>query len=149
MDFRRLDVDELKELAEFFVVDVVATDEENPTKKELLTALKTAEQPVTDEDYETFKRAKSENQVKAPEVAEQEKELAAAKAEKVEPVVVDTSNYVLVKFQGNNPRIDLVGHTFYKRHPFASVDPETAEWIVRNHPEFRLALPSEIAEYYN
>jgi hypothetical protein len=148
MDFKNIQPEELKELAEFFAIDVVAANPDKPTKKELVTALKTGEDPISDEDYETFKEAKATGQDKAPEVEELNAELAQAKAEKPEAEVVDTSNYVLVKFEGNNPRIDLVGHTFYKRHPFASVDPETAEYIVRNHEGFRLALPSEVSDYY-
>lgn len=149
MDFRKLDASELAELAEFFVIDVVAVDPEKPTKKELVTALRTAEQPVSDEDYEVFQKAKASNQVKAPELEEQAQGLAEAKAATTPVEPVDTSNYVLVKFEGNNPRLDLAGHTFYKRHPFASVDPQTAEFIIKNNKSFRLALPSEIADYYN
>ena len=149
MDFKKLGQPELKELAEFFVVDVVAADEEKPTKKELLAALTTGDDALTEEDYETFKAAKAAGQDKAPEGEEIEKQVADAKESAAETEPVDTSNYVLIKFEGKNPTLEIVGYTFQRKHPYRSVPPEIAEYLVRKQTGFRLAMPSELTDYYN
>lgn len=132
-------VNELKELAEFYVVDVEAKNEGKPTKKELLTALTESDQKIGDEDVENFLKAKKEEAPKADSEPKKEEEAA-------EPV--DTSNYVLVKYERKNPTFETIGYVFTTRHPFASVPPEVAEHLVRNMEGFRLALPSEAADYY-
>jgi hypothetical protein len=147
MSFKDLDADELKKVAEFFIVDVEAADAEKPTKKELVAALAAGDDPVTWEQYnDLYLKAKAAGLDKAPE----SNDLTAKVEDKPAPAPVDTSNYVLVKFQGKNPRFDAAGHTFRKDHPFASVDPETAEFLVKKYDNlFRLALPSELTDYYN
>lgn len=145
MDFKRLAVDELKDLAEFYVVDVTAVNDDKPTKKELLASIAAADEPITDEDYEAFKA--TQEAAKAAPVEEDKSEDFDGSVEPEEDV--DRSNWVLVKFVGKNPRLDILGHTFYSRHPFQSVPPEHAEYIIRNLEGFRLALPSELTDYYN
>jgi hypothetical protein len=145
MDFKRLNVDELKDLAEFYVIDVTAVDENKPSKKELLTAIATAEDPITDEDYAAFKadREKPVEKVVVDDLNDVE-DVPAEPAEEV-----DRSNWVLVKFIGKNPRLDVLGYTFLGRHPFQSVPPEVAEHLILHREGFRLALPSELTDYYN
>jgi hypothetical protein len=146
MDFKRLNVDELKDLAEFYVIDVTAVNEEKPTKKELLTAIATAEDPITDEDYEAFKADRE----KPVENVDLDEDSVDAQDGPAEPAVeVDRSNWVLVKFIGKNPRLDVLGYTFLGRHPFQSVPPEVAEHLILHREGFRLALPSELTDYYN
>ncbi len=142
MSFNKLRVEELKEIAEFFVVDVEAANEEHgPTKKELLAALASGDEPVTWEDYETI-------YTPAKEAATPPKPAEAAKpAAKPEPV--DTSGYVLVKMERSNPSYQALGYTFTSRHPYHSVPKEVAEHLVQNVDGFRLALESEVADYYN
>lgn len=152
MSFRNLKVDELKSVADFFVVDVEVADEEHgPTKKELIAALSAGKEPVTWEQYnEIYLVAQAEKSAdELPENAEAEVQAREAekKAKGQEPPVLEKP--VVVKFEGKNPRLDIVGLTFTKQHPFASVDEETAVYLVQKQNGFRVALPSEVAEYYD
>lgn len=150
MSFKNLNVDELKDVAEFFVVDVEAADpEKGPSKKELLAALASGDDPVTWDQYkDIYVKAKEAGNDKAP--TESGVDLTNAAAEEEEKVeAVDTSDYVLIKYDRKNPTYQVVGYTFTRRHPFASVPPEVAEYLVRQIEGFRLALPSEVTDYYN
>lgn len=152
MSFKNLTSDELAEVAEFFVVDVEAAGEK-PTKKELLAALSSGDEPVTWEQYnDIYLKAKASGMDKNAQVEKEKEETAkdAEEASKTKPAEPkDTSNYVLIKYDRQNPTFEVVGYSFTRRHPFASVPPETAEYLVRNIEGFRLALPSEVADYYN
>lgn len=150
MSFKNLNVDELKDVAEFFVVDVEAADpEKGPSKKELLAALASGDDPVTWDQYkDIYVKAKEAGNDKAP--TESGVDITNAAAEEEEKVeAVDTSDYVLIKYDRKNPTYQVVGYTFTRRHPFASVPPEVAEYLVRQIEGFRLALPSEVTDYYN
>lgn len=152
MALKDLKVDELKKVADFFVKDVVAAKPDKPTKKELLAALASedGQGPVTDEDYEeTYLPTVAEEEANKPK---EEKPVEKPKKKIPSPDDEDEegAEEVLVYYTGNNPRWDVIGYTFIKRHPFASVPLEKAEWLVKNQPErFRLALPSEVKDYYN
>ena len=167
MSFQNLKVDELKELAEFYAVEPEVADEDHgPTKKELLAAL--AEDEVSKEDYERFVEAKESGQDKSPEAraaeeaaaeaeeAEEEgdtveAEAAADDADAVEAAAEqeDPSDEVLVKYERKNPSYQVRGILFTKAHPFASVPEDVAEYLIRELEGFRLALPSEVTEYYS
>lgn len=148
MSFNSLNKDELAKVAEFFQKDVVAANEDKgPSKNELLAALASdadGSDPVSWEDYNDI-YLKAEK----PEVTEEEKPEPKVEA-KSKPVEdkKDTSNHVLIKYKRNNPTFEIVGYTFTTRHPFASVPPEVAEYLVRNIEGFSLALPSEVTDYY-
>lgn len=150
MDFRKIDEDELRELVEFFAIDVVATDEDNPTKKEILAALKALpeDEKVSDEDYETFKQGRAHaEEVKANSDDPDDEPVTPSKDKWAGEE--DKSDWQLVKFEGNNPRIDMLGFTFEKKHPFKTVPPEVAEILVLKHEGFRLAMASELQSFYN
>lgn len=144
MSFSNLNKEELLEVAEYFVVDVEAEDpEKGPTKKEIVAALGAGDDPVTWEDY---KEAKDNGAFAKEDDEESVAEVEKPKAKPVEPV--DTSNYLPIKFVGNNPTFEIVGYTFTKAHPYAVLPPEVAEYLITKVEGFRQALPSEIAEYY-
>lgn len=171
MSFQNLKVDELKELAAFFAVEPkVADAEHGPTKKELLAAL--AEDEVSKEDYDTFLEAKAAGTDKTAEEKREEAAAAAAAAEEeadataesedeveadateavevVEEQDEDESEQVLVKYERKNPTWEVGGYRFTKAHPFKSVPVETAESLIKGDKTgFRLALPSEVKDYYN
>lgn len=145
MSFTRLNKDELVEVAKFFVVDVEPADEEKgPTKKELLAALSAGDEPVTWDDYNNiYLAAKKEGQDKAkgPDLAD------ATEPTPTEPAEYDGPT-ALVKLTSQNRRLDKFGYTFTQSHPFHKVPEEVAELMVRSG-DFRLALPSEVADFYN
>jgi hypothetical protein len=152
MSFQNLNKDELQNVADFFVKDVEAADEDKgPTKKELIAALAAGDEddaPVTWEDYnDVYLPAKAEG---ADKPADPEAEELSDKKEP-EPVEEeeDDSPKVLVKMERKNPRFDIRGYTFTKDHPFHSVDEATAEYLVTKAEGFRLAMPKEVADFYN
>ena len=158
MSFQNLKVDELKKVAEFFAVDVEPADaDKGPTKKELLAALSDGDDPVTWEQYnDIYLKAVADGQdtTKGAEEAEKsdKKDKAEAKDEPVEEKKVserDSEDQVLVKYERKNPTFEVVGYTFTQKHPFKSVPASVAEHLVRNVEGFRVALPSEVTEYYN
>lgn len=172
MAFKDLNNEELAEVAKFFAVEVVATNPDKPTKKELVAALAAGDQPVTWEDYtDTYLVAKANGKDKNKEVLAMEKaaeavrlaeeqrlaDIAALEAEEDEKgteeqttVVLerDTSNDIVVKCERKNPRFEIAGLAFTTDHPYALVDPETAQFLINNVGGFRPALPQEVADYY-
>lgn len=150
MSFQSLKVPELKKVVDFFVKDVEAANpDKGPTKKELLAALASddGQGPVTWEDYETiYVPAKNDEVVNEtePEVEKPKKKVPSPDDED------DDTEFTLVAYTGKNPRWDVIGYTFVKAHPFHSVPIAKAEWLVKNQSDrFRLALPSEVTDYYN
>jgi hypothetical protein len=152
MTFKTLTAEELADVADFFVVDVENPNPEKPlTKKVLLAALSEGEQPVTWEDYETIylvakEREAAAKATPAPEVAPPEQVVEVVPTA---PVVVDKSDWILVKMDRQNFRYDIRGYSFTKKHPFQALAPQDAEYVISNVEGFRQALPSEVQDYYN
>lgn len=146
MSFQSLKVAELREVAEFFNIDVTTADPtQEATKKELIAALAADEEPVTWKQYndiflpamELEKSAQVEKNIEPDVVVEQPKK-----------VVDPNQKTVLVKYGRPNPTFEILGFTFTTRHPFASVPEDVAEHLIRNVTGFRLALQSEVTDYY-
>lgn len=177
MSFQSLNKEELADVAEFFTKDVKAADDEKgPSKAELLAALASDEDgsdPVSWDDYKNiYLSAKESGQDKSPEVIAAEKaaeeeaakaeeaakqaaadEAALAEEESAKPVDDEEEDEevetAIVKFEGKNPTLQVVGYTFSKSHPFVPVPVEIAEYLISNDRRFRLALPSEVKDFYN
>lgn len=158
MSFESLNKDELTSVATFFTRDVEAADpEKGPTKKELIAALASGEDPVSWDDY---KEVYLESDVKRAEDRAQNSEeevRAAAEADPEEPVDEDVAgvepddapDLVLVKMERKNGTYETHGLRFTKDHPYKSVPEKVAESILTEELGFRLALPSEVKDYYN
>jgi len=175
MSLQNLNKGELQDVAEFFAIEVEAADDEKgPTKKELLAALASGDEPVTDKDYkEVYLKAKETGKDKSPEAKRQEAIEAAAEKAKAEedekaakastsnekeessnsedkPAAAEQEELTLVRYERKNPTYEIHGHRFTKAHPFSSVPVSIAERLIKDDPHgFRLALPSEAADYYN
>lgn len=157
MAFDNLNKEELENVVEFFAKDVEqADDDKGPTKKELVAALASGDpdaenegdRPVSWDDYKNvYLVAKESDQVKVETAAVELTDLTEPEPEEVEEE--DDSTKVLVKCERKNPRYDAFGFTFTPAHPFHSVLPETADYLVKNVEGFRLATPSEVADFYN
>lgn len=148
MSFKTLTAPELQDIADFFVVDVENPDPEKPvSKKVLLAALAAGDQPVTWEDYETVYLVAKAREEAAKAAPQPEPVVEVVAVEPAEPV--DKSDYVLVKMDRQNFRYDIRGYTFTKKHPYQAVAPADADFIIRSVEGFRLALPSEVQDYYN
>ena len=67
-----------------------------------------------------------------------------------EPVVVrDVSNSILLKMTRANGTFEERGYKFTREHPFIAVQEDDAEYFINSYEGFRVALPSEVKEYYS
>lgn len=163
MSFQELKVDELKKVAEFFAVDVdVANEDHGATKKELLAALAAGDEPVTWDDYKNVYLESDTKKVedKAAEAqAEAEKHVDNTEGELVDKKQAEEDSKsaakeaaqveeVLIKYERKNPTWQVGEYTFTKAHPYKSVPVKVAESLIRNSNGFRLALPSEVIDFY-
>ena len=153
MSFQNLNKEELADIVEFFVLDVeVANPEKGATKKELLAALAAGDEPVTQEDYDTYLAAKASGtdksrEEKLEEAAKKDTPDEADEPEEAEPE--DKSDWVLVKMERKNASYETSGFRFSQAHPFNSVPPHVAKYLVTKLGGFRLALSDEVTDYYN
>ena len=118
---------QLKEVAEYFAVDL----EGSKTKNEIVATLE--EEGVTFEMYTKFAEAEVES-VDLPE-----------KKSKKTPV----GETVLIKMDRENARFEINGFTFTREHPFVAMSEEDADFIFSIEQGFRMATPREVQEYYN
>lgn len=129
MSFSTMKVSDLKEVAEYFAVDLEGVK----GKPALLAALE--EEGITYEMYSQFADAEKA-----------EPELEPRKEKKAVPA---NANLVLVRMDRENPSYDINGHTFTREHPYVAMTEEDAEFIFETQEGFRMATPREIQEYYN
>lgn len=127
MSFSTMKVSQLKEVAEYFAVDL----EGAKTKNEIMAALE--EEGVSYEMYAKFSEAETE-EVEVPE-----------KKAKKAPV----GETVLVRMDRENARFEINGYTFTREHPFVAMSEEDADFIFSIEEGFRMATPREVQEYYN
>lgn len=127
MSFSTMKVNQLKEVADYFAVDL----EGSKTKNEIMAALE--EEGVTYDMYAKFAEAEVES-VDLPE-----------KKTKKAPV----GETVLVKMDRANARFEINGFTFTREHPFVAMSEEDADFIFSVEEGFRMATPREVQEYYN
>lgn len=127
MSFSTMKLAQLKEVAEYFAVDLQSAK----TKNEIIAALD--EEGVTYDMYAKFSEAETES-VELPE----------RKAKKV--VSGDT---VLVKMDRENAKFEINGYSFTREHPFVAMSEEDADFIFSIEEGFRMATPREVQEYYN
>ncbi len=175
MSFQSLKVDELKKVVEFFDKPVEVADEDHgPTKKELLAALASdadGSDPVSWEDYKDVylesdvkkDEDRAEAQAAAAAAAEEEavRNAEEAQAEATAPnenaakadgeeaaEKASAEEEILVRYVRKNPTWQVGAYTFTSGHPFKSLPVSVAEALVRRG-DVRLALPSEVTDYYN
>lgn len=127
MSFSTMKVSQLKEVAEYFAVDL----EGAKTKNEIMAALE--EEGVSYDMYTKFSEAETE-EVEVPE-----------KKSKKAPV----GDTVLVRMDRENARFEINGFTFTREHPFVAMSEEDADFIFSIEEGFRMATPREVQEYYN
>ena len=129
MSFSTMKVNDLKNVAEYFAVDL----EGSKTKNEILAALE--EEGVTYDMYSKFLEAEDASD----EV--DEKPVSKKKA----PV----GETVLVRMDRENAHFEINGYTFTREHPFVAMTEDDAEFIFSIEEGFRMATPREVQEYYN
>lgn len=129
MSFSTMKVNQLKEVAEYFAVDLQAAK----TKNEIIAALD--EEGVSYDMYAKFLEAESD--VADLDLPEKKTKKAAA------------GDTVLVLMDRPNARFEINGYTFTREHPFIAMSEEDADFIFSIEEGFRMATPREVQEYYN
>lgn len=131
--FETLKKDQLLAAAEAFGVEV----DENAKKAEIIEALDT--DGVTWDMYKEMFPDDEEDQTteqSAPQAMPTQQGKTA-------------SGQVLMKMVRANPTYQIRGYTFTRRHPFALVSSEDANYIIDHIEGFRIASPREAEEYYS
>lgn len=132
--FKELTIAELKTAAEFFGVEPEFANPDKPAVAEFVAAF--AQDGVKWNDYKKF----------IDPDAEPEEE--ATPAVQSGPGNVDPATGVLLVMKRENPTFVVRGYRFTKQHPFVTVTPEDADYIVTHYDGFRPALASEAERYY-
>jgi hypothetical protein len=133
MIFENLSKTELRKVAEEFGVEI----EDGAKKHEMITAIET--DGVT---WDMYKKA-------FPDVEEPAEQVQQTNEAPVESKPVKASDQVLMKMTRKNPTYEIRGHRFTRKHPFALVSSDDANYIVENIDGFRIASPREAEEFYS
>ena len=128
MSFDKLKISELKDVADYFGVDV----SDVKGKSAIIEAMEN--EGVSYEMYNTFVNAEKA-----------EIDLPERKSAKPAP----KGDVVLVRMERANPSYEIDGHVFTREHPYVAMSPEDADFIFDTQEGFRMATPKEIQEYYN
>lgn len=127
MSFDKLSQKALIKVAEDFGVDV----KPGTTKPAIIAEL--VEMGVTYDMWQKFNNVEPEPEGDSTE----------AKA-----LFTEKEARVLVKMERENGTYETRGYRFTRDHPFVPVKESDAELICRSAEGFRIALPSEAAQYY-
>lgn len=103
---------------------------------------------VVDPD-ELRKQSEPDNVVRSQEAINrvpEDKEVKIITQEEFKPVPQEK---YLIKMDRQNHYFEVAGYTFTKDHPYALVDAEKVNQIVREEEGFRIATPDELQNYYN
>ena len=136
MSFDVMKVDELKQVAEGFGVDL----DDAKNKAEILAVL--LEEGVTFDMYNKFIEAEREE----AEVPEETEEVVKQKPQDLKK---QSKDKVLVKMERHNPSYQTYGHTFTREHPFIAMSEKDAQLIFDNEEGFRMATPKEVQDFYS
>jgi hypothetical protein len=136
MSFSTHTVKELKEVADFYGVDL-----ENVKGKAAI---------IAEIESDGVEYADAVKQVLAPDEPEDDDEVVEAKA--AAPVAAPAGPTLVVRMTRQNPRFDVEAngrlYTFTREHPYASMPEVDAEVITDREEGFRIASPSEVREFY-
>lgn len=132
MSFTELKLNELKEVAETFAVDLEGVK----TKQEIIASIQ--EEGVTYQMYDKLKNAEKQK-IEIPE---------SEKIKRERKIMSKTTNQVLVKMERNNHSYEIRGYAFSQEHPFMAMSESEAQRIFDTEVGFRIATPREAQEYY-
>jgi len=131
MSYNKMKVDELRELADAYAVDV------DPSDNKTVIINKLIDSGVTF-DYH-------QRQVQAAE-----------NSEKVQPAPVfdepaedDGSSKILLRMTRANGTFEVRGARFTQTNPYALVAERDADYIIESYEGFRIASPREVKEFYS
>lgn len=132
MSFNNMKVEELRELADAYAVDINKTDNRAVILKKL------------DENGITWEYHRSKvDASKAPGV-----ERIEPKASFDEPAEEDTEAKILLKMTRKNGTFEVRGAVFTQKNPYAIVKESDADFIIQTYEGFSVATPREVREFY-
>jgi hypothetical protein len=129
MSFDTLKVQELRDIAESFAVELPA----KISKQQLILLLE--EEGVTYDTYQRF--FESEKVEPQPDPSPR-----AANLDVSQP------NVVLIKMERGNMSYQIGNYVFTQEHPFVPMTEADAQRVFDAHQGFRLATPREVQEFY-
>lgn len=132
MSFTSMKVDELRDIAESFGVDI----SDAKTKPDIIAHL--AEEGVTWDIYNNVSTAERPVDTEI-ETFYQKKQTGPATGE----------NLILVKMDRANPLYEVNSYTFTSKHPFVAMPEDDAQAIFDAEKGFRIATPSEARSFYS
>lgn len=133
MSFTKLRVQELRQVADAFGVDL----EGAKTKNQIAAVL--AEEGVSYEMYKAFEDAER--------VVPEDDTLSIFQSKPENPDVLGDS--ILVKMDRANTFYQVGQYTFTIEHPFVNMPIDDAQEIFDNETGFRVATPAEVKQYYS
>lgn len=129
MSFDTLKVQELRDIAESFAVDLP----QKISKQQLILLLE--EEGVTYDTYQRF--FESEKLEAQPDPSPRAQNLD-----------VSAPNVVLVKMERENMSYQIGNYVFSQEHPYVPMTENDAQKVFDSHQGFRLATPREVQEFY-
>jgi hypothetical protein len=134
MSFEQLKVEELRQVAESFAVDL--SDVKN--KAEIIAVL--AEEGVSYDMYKNFADSEKQETEEIPEPED---------APRKQPKNKSKESTVLLKMERRNPSYETYGYVFTSSHPFVAIPENIAQDIFDSETGFRMATPREVQEFYS
>ncbi|AXH67248.1 hypothetical protein SEA_WOFFORD_52 [Streptomyces phage Wofford] len=131
MSYNKMKVDELRELADAYAVDV------DPSDNKTVIINKLVESGVTF-DYH-------QRQVDQAEKAEK----ITPKPVFDEPAEDDGNQRILLRMTRANGTFEVRGAKFTQTNPYALVAERDADFIMEKYEGFRIASPREVKEFYS
>lgn len=161
MSFEDFNKNELKQIADEFVLDVDADNEAElraaveglDAEEVALSFPKWADRLVDEEDEEETALVTSES---TPAKGRPAKKAAAKKATakktvapKAEPKTVVPDTNTLLKMTRNNPVYEVRGYRFTRAMPYVFVKNEDVDFLIEVEGGFTVAKPSEVESFFN
>lgn len=136
MSFEKMKVDELRQIADDFAVDIDPKDNKGAVVAKLI------ENGVTWDYYQKQLGEQAEaEEAPAPIVAPTPQFDAPAEAEE--------EVKVLLRMTRDNGTFEVRGARFTKTNPYAIVRERDADFIIEHYEGFRIASPREVKEFYS
>ncbi|QBP30848.1 hypothetical protein KNU49_gp216 [Streptomyces phage EGole] len=132
MSFEKMKVDELRQIADDFAVDI------DPKDNKAVILSKLVENGVTYDYYRKQIGAEEENP--AP--------IVAPTPTFDKPAEPDEDEKVLLRMTRDNGTFEVRGVRFTKANPYAIVRERDADYILEKYEGFRIASPKEVREFY-
>jgi hypothetical protein len=134
MTFKQMKLDELREVADTYAVDIEADDTKDVIVAKLLSN-------GVDWDYHK-KQLKEQGEASVEDIEEEVLDSFDA------PAAENEDSKVLMRMTRANGTFEVRGVRFTKANPYALVRERDADFIMDSYEGFRIASPREVKEFY-